>query len=71
MWHGGSPVRPGCGSRERTLRRGIPHVETVTWDRRRSTGDCRATGLTARPGTYVATVRADGLRPARRVFHLR
>ncbi|GAA4149114.1 hypothetical protein [Actinomadura keratinilytica] len=59
------------GSRERTLRRGIPHVETVTWDRRRSTGDCRGRGLPARPGTYVAAVRADGLRPATRVFHLR
>ncbi|MEU6041195.1 hypothetical protein ABZ801_37965 [Actinomadura sp. NPDC047616] len=59
------------GSAERTLRRGIPHVETVTWDRRRSSGDCRARGLPARPGTYVATVRVDGLKPARRVFHLR
>lgn len=69
VWSSGRCARGGSG--RRTLLRGVPHVVTVTWDRRRSPDDCRARGLPARPGTYVATARSGDLKPARRVFHLR
>ncbi|NDU72489.1 hypothetical protein GWI34_07600 [Actinomadura sp. DSM 109109] len=48
-----------------TLRRGIPYVDDVVWDRRRG---CKG-AVRARPGTYVATLRGA---PARKqVFTLR
>jgi hypothetical protein len=58
------------GSSLERLRRGIPYVETVTWDRRRSAGGCRGRRLRVRPGTYVVAVKADGVKAKKRVFHL-
>ncbi|HEY8482321.1 MAG TPA: hypothetical protein VIL71_21045 [Spirillospora sp.] len=49
----------------KTLRRGVPHVETVTWDRRRG---CSG-GSPARPGTYVAALK--GTSAKKHIFHLR
>src|SRR5690606_1620014 len=49
----------------KTLRRGVPHVETVTWDRERGCGD----GSPARPGTYVADLK--GTPANKHIFHLR
>ncbi|MEV4003710.1 hypothetical protein [Actinomadura sp. NPDC049753] len=48
-----------------TLRRGIPYVDDVVWDRRR---DCKNT-VRARPGTYVATLK--GARARKQIFTLR
>ncbi|WP_344887666.1 hypothetical protein [Actinomadura meridiana] len=48
-----------------TLRRGVPLVDTVTWNRRRG---CER-GTAARPGTYVAELRHHDVE--RRIFHLR
>ena len=59
-----SECAPGPRSRLRTLRRGVPYVDVVTWDRRRCTGD------RARPGTYVASLHSDTARVPRRVFRL-
>lgn len=48
-----------------TLRRGIPYVDTVTWDRTRG---CK--GKTeARPGTYVADLK--GTKVKKQIFRLR
>ncbi|MFB9723148.1 hypothetical protein [Planobispora longispora] len=55
----------------RRLERGIPYVQSIEWDRHRSATDCQAERLTARPGTYVATVRATGMKSRKAVFHLR
>ncbi|GIH98277.1 hypothetical protein [Planobispora takensis] len=55
----------------RRFERGIPFVRVVEWDRQRSGSDCRAKRVTARPGTYVATVRAAGMKSHKVVFHLR
>jgi hypothetical protein len=61
----------GVGRDMRTLRRGVPHVTKVRWDRRRSAPDCHSDRLTARPGTYVATARLGALRSHELIFHLR
>ncbi|MFA1549296.1 hypothetical protein [Actinomadura chokoriensis] len=48
-----------------TLRRGIPYVDTITWDRKRGCkGDTRA-----RPGTYVADLK--GRKAKKQIFYLR
>ncbi|RFU41290.1 hypothetical protein DZF91_12595 [Actinomadura logoneensis] len=61
----------GSGSSVQTLRRGIPYVTTVTWDRRRSGSDCTGQRDKALPGTYVAVLKAAGVKPQKQVFHLR
>ncbi|REE97976.1 hypothetical protein [Thermomonospora umbrina] len=61
----------GPGSSPRELRRGIPYIQTITWDRRRSTPACADTRRRAAPGTYVATLRSAGDKVERRVFRLR
>ncbi|MEV3924274.1 hypothetical protein [Actinomadura coerulea] len=48
-----------------TLRRGIPYVDDVVWDRRR---DCKG-AVRARPGTYVATLK--GAKAKKQIFALR
>jgi hypothetical protein len=48
------------------LRRGVPYLATLDWDRRRCDGDTRAA-----PGTYVIAVGAPGIRTQREVFRLR
>ncbi|GAA4228036.1 hypothetical protein GCM10023075_32260 [Streptosporangium album] len=55
----------------RRLDRGIPYVQEVEWDRRRSGGDCTAKHEGAQAGTYVAVLRSPGLKSRRAVFHLR
>lgn len=61
----------GPGAEVQKLRRGVPYVRTLEWDRRRSSVDCRAERSAALPGTYVATVRMGALRGGKDVFHLR
>ncbi|QXJ23512.1 hypothetical protein AGRA3207_004680 [Actinomadura graeca] len=48
----------------RTLRRGIPYVDGVAWDRERG---CKGDGGPARPGTYVASIKGA----EKVIFHLR
>ncbi|MGP3912756.1 hypothetical protein [Nonomuraea sp. 10N515B] len=61
----------GPGTDIKQLQRGVPYVRTLSWDRRRSSSDCRSTPAVALPGTYVATVRLGKLRSTKGVFHLR
>ncbi|MDL4777710.1 hypothetical protein [Actinomadura xylanilytica] len=61
----------GDGSSVKTLRRGVPYVDTVGWDRKRGSDGCKGDRRTARPGTYVATVKAAGAKVDDQVFHLR
>jgi hypothetical protein len=61
----------GSGSSNRLLRRGVPHVETIVWDRRRASGNCTGSRPAARPGTYVAALKADGVKVKKQVFRLR
>ncbi|RCG28909.1 hypothetical protein DQ384_21300 [Sphaerisporangium album] len=55
----------------RRLRRGVPHVRMVDWDRHRSGPDCRASHPKAHDGTYVAMARLGTLRSPKVIFHLR
>ncbi|SEG28783.1 hypothetical protein SAMN04489712_104238 [Thermomonospora echinospora] len=69
IWSSDHCVR-GAGAPVR-LRRGVPQVRTVTWDRRRSAEGCPRLRPAARPGTYVAELRGDGVKTRRLVFRLR
>ncbi|WP_433329724.1 hypothetical protein [Spirillospora sp. CA-294931] len=59
----------GTGSSIQMLRRGIPYVGVVTWDRKRSTERCQGKRTTVRPGTYVVTLK--GTKVKKQVFTLR
>lgn len=48
------------------LKRGVPYLATLDWDRRRCNSDTRAAA-----GTYVIAVAAPGIRTHREVFRLR
>ncbi|WP_424536734.1 hypothetical protein ACOZ38_43935 [Sphaerisporangium viridialbum] len=61
----------GDGSDMRRLRRGVPHVRMVDWDRHRSAPDCRSARPKAHDGTYVATARLESLKSSKVIFHLR
>ncbi|GAA0334602.1 hypothetical protein NE235_14225 [Actinoallomurus spadix] len=50
----------------RVLRRGVPYIADVDWDRTRCGGDSRA-----RPGTYVVAAKSGGVRTQSQVFRLR
>jgi hypothetical protein len=56
----------GPASDLQLLRRGIPYITDVDWDRTRCGGDSRA-----RSGTYVVTAKGRGFRTQSQVFHLR
>lgn len=56
----------GTASDLQLLRRGIPYIADLTWDRRRCDGASQAM-----PGVYVITVKAPGVRTDRQVFRLR
>jgi hypothetical protein len=71
LWTSAKCAR-GSGSATRLLlRRGVPHVATIVWDRRRASGDCTGSRPAARPGTYLAAVKADGIKVKKQVFRLR
>ncbi|MFC9971380.1 hypothetical protein ACFVH6_10845 [Spirillospora sp. NPDC127200] len=70
VWSSARCARGG-GSSIQLLRRGIPYVGTVTWDRLRSGDDCRGRRAKALPGTYVATVKSDDFKIKKQVFTLR
>ncbi|MEU8271650.1 hypothetical protein AB0B89_31385 [Sphaerisporangium sp. NPDC049002] len=61
----------GEGRDVRRLRRGVPHVRMVEWDRHRSAPDCRSARPKAHDGTYVATARLESLKSPKVIFHLR
>ncbi|MGP3958310.1 hypothetical protein ACTWPT_20060 [Nonomuraea sp. 3N208] len=61
----------GVATDIKQLRRGVPYVRSLSWDRRRSSADCRSTPAAALPGTYVVTARLGKLRTTKGVFHLR
>lgn len=56
----------GTGANLQLLRRGVPYLATLDWDRKRCT-----TGDHAGPGTYVISVGAPGIKTRREVFRLR
>lgn len=56
----------GAGANLQLLRRGVPYLATLDWDRKRCT-----TGAHAGPGTYVISVSAPGIKTQREVFRLR
>ncbi|MFC4055996.1 hypothetical protein ACFOY4_40435 [Actinomadura syzygii] len=53
------------GASKKTVKRGVPYVDTVVWDRKRG---C-AGGAIARPGTYVAALKDE--KAKKKVFYLR
>jgi hypothetical protein len=55
----------GPGSNVQMLRRGVPYLATLDWDRRRCGGD------RVLPGTYVISARAPGVKTQREIFRLR
>jgi hypothetical protein len=62
---------PGSGSSIQLLRRGVPHITAVVWDRKRSSAGCPSSRPAARPGTYIATVKAAKIKVRKQVFRLR
>lgn len=56
----------GAGPNLQMLRRGVPYLATLDWDRRRCDGDSQAAA-----GTYVIAVGAAGVKTRREVFRLR
>jgi hypothetical protein len=61
----------GSGSSIQMLRRGVPYITAVMWDRKRSSGGCPSRRPAARPGVYVATVKAGKIKVRKQVFRLR
>ncbi|MDA0640904.1 MULTISPECIES: hypothetical protein [Nonomuraea] len=61
----------GPGTETRELQRGVPYVRTLDWNRRRSSGSCRADPPAALPGTYVVVARLGEHKSPKGVFHLR
>ncbi|GLX00643.1 hypothetical protein [Microtetraspora sp. NBRC 16547] len=61
----------GEGTDIQMLKRGVPYVRTIRWDRHRSGADCAVKRAAALPGTYVAWTHADGLQSSKTVFYLR
>ncbi|ACY99997.1 hypothetical protein [Thermomonospora curvata] len=60
------------GTSRQRLRRGVPYLRTIVWDRRRSAEGCPRERAAARPGTYVAKVKGKGvIRDGTQVFRLR
>jgi hypothetical protein len=55
----------GAGANIQMLRRGVPYLATLDWDRRRCNSDAHAA-----PGTYVIAVGAPGIKTHREVFRL-
>lgn len=53
LWDSSSCLR-GTGSRVVTMRRGVPVLLRVTWDRRTSLSGCAGQGRAVRAGTYTA-----------------
>jgi hypothetical protein len=72
IWSSAACARSSGSSRPK-LRRGVPYVRTITWDRKRASGDCEGRRPLARPGTYVATFESRTLKAKapRQVFTLR
>lgn len=70
VWSSADCVR-GSGSSIQLLKRGVPFLSTITWDRRRSSDGCAGSRDLARPGTYVVSVNAGKLKVKRQVFQLR
>ncbi|MFC4912156.1 hypothetical protein [Actinomadura gamaensis] len=66
-----SACATGSGSSVHMLKRGIPYVTMLSWDRRRSGDDCKGARDKAMPGTYVASVKGDQVRTGKQIFHLR
>jgi hypothetical protein len=56
----------GAGANLQLLRRGVPYLATLDWNRRRCDGHTQAA-----PGTYVIAVAAPGIATHREVFRLR
>jgi hypothetical protein len=67
-----SSARCGSGtpSSIQMLRRGIPYVGGLTWDRTRAVDRCQGRGERARPGAYVASMRVPGVRVGKRPFRI-
>lgn len=61
----------GSGVDVQSLKRGVPYVRMIQWDRHRSGNDCTAKGDPARPGTYVVLAYARPIKSAKVVFQLR
>jgi hypothetical protein len=65
VWSSARCIR-GAGSSVQLLQRGVPYLATIDWDRKRCDGEEHA-----RPGTYVISIAAPGVKTRREVFRLR
>jgi hypothetical protein len=70
LWTTARCVR-GSGSPTRLLRRGVPYIAVLEWDRRRVSRGCPSRRPAARPGVYVAIVKAGKIKVRKQIFRLR
>lgn len=70
LWDSASCPR-GTGSRVVTLRRGVPAVFQVTWDRRTSISGCQGQGRLSPAGRYTAAAFEGQVRSQNMTFVLR
>lgn len=52
------------------LRRGVPSVASIVWDRRLLAGDCAAAQVAAKPGRYVAMAASGRVTSPAKAFEL-
>ncbi len=69
IWNSATCVRR-TGSRIVVLRRGVPAVFSVSWNRRTTPPGCRGSGSAVRAGTYTVVAFSDHLRSETMVFVL-
>jgi hypothetical protein len=70
LWDSASCPR-GTSSRVVTLRRGVPAVFQVSWDRRTSISGCQGQGRLSRAGRYTAAAFEGQVRSQNMTFVLR
>jgi hypothetical protein len=69
-WDSGACLR-GATARAESLRRGIPSVVSITWDRRLRAGGCSEPTVTAAHGRYAAMAVAGSVVSQAKAFRLR
>jgi hypothetical protein len=68
-WDSGACLH-GVAAHVEYLRRGVPSVASIVWDRRLLAGGCMAAQIAARPGRYVAMAASGSVTSPAKAFEL-